>query len=99
MRIARCIVVLSLATAACASRPTARWQKEGGTDSGFDADNERCGAVSSRMAPTARPDQPPAGNVAPRNRMDAPPRVDANPVRQRAYMDCMSDRGWRVVQP
>jgi len=93
------MAVLACLAAACATGPSAHWEKEGATDADFQADNERCGAVSSRMAPTARPDQPPAGNVAPKNRMDAPPRIDANPVRHRAYMDCMADRGWRVVEP
>ena len=86
--------------AACASvGPQAHWEKVGGTEPMFEADNERCGAVASRMAPTPRPDQPSASNVTPRNRMDAPPRIEANPTRHRAYMDCMADRGWRVVQP
>jgi|SRR3954462_10200072 hypothetical protein len=92
-------LMLACAATACATGPASHWEKEGGTDTDFQADNERCGAVSSRMAPTPRPDQAPAGNVAPKNRMDAPPRIDANPVRHRAYMDCMAERGWRVVQP
>jgi hypothetical protein len=30
----------------------------------------------------------------PANRMDAPPRTWTNAVAERAYMDCMADRGW-----
>ncbi|HLX23745.1 MAG TPA: hypothetical protein VKR38_10395 [Usitatibacter sp.] len=89
----------ALALAACATANSQRWEKEGGggTSSGFLSDNDSCGAESTRRAPTAGADQSPASAVAPRNTMSTPPRQDSNPVRQRAYMDCMSARGWRVV--
>jgi hypothetical protein len=99
MKPAPCVVLIALAAGACATASTAHWESStGGDQDTFRADNERCGAVASRVTPTPRPDLLPAGNVAPRNRMDAPPRQDVNPVRQRAYMDCMADRGWRVVE-
>jgi hypothetical protein len=30
--------------------------------------------------------------------MDLPPRPWTHAVAERAYMDCMAERGWRVVQ-
>jgi hypothetical protein len=97
MNLVRLSLTFALLAGACATAPTSHWEKPGGNEDMFQDDNERCGAVASRVAPTARPDQPTASNVAPKNRMDMPPRIEANPNRQRAYMDCMADRGWRVV--
>ena len=89
---------VALAVAACATDGgRQRWEKEGGTSSAFAADNDSCGAEASRRTPTAVADQASASAVAPRNTMNTPPRQDANPVRQHAYMDCMAARGWRVV--
>jgi hypothetical protein len=91
----------ALLAAGCASSEstvsTAHWEKPGGTQADFVSDNDRCGAVASRQTPTARADSVPASAVAPRNRMDSPPRIDANPTYHNAYMGCMADRGWRVV--
>ena len=93
-----CVAALA---AGCASTPTpstAHWEKPGGgTQAEFVSDNDSCGAVASRKTATPRADQPPGAAVAPRNRMDSPPRIDANPMYQNAYMGCMADRGWRVV--
>jgi hypothetical protein len=92
-------ILTMIILAACATDgPKQRWDKDGGgTSSGFASDNDSCGAEASRRAPSAIADQSPAPAVAPRNTMNTPPRQDTNPVRQRAYMECMADRGWRVV--
>lgn len=93
-------IVLLSGAYACASASTAHWEKAGGGDEhAFQADNDRCGAVASRVSSSACPGGLSAcGASAPHNRMDAPPHVDANPIFQRAYMECMADRGWRVAQ-
>ena len=84
---------------ACATASTAHWEKAGGEEHAFQADNERCGAVASRVGSAACSAGPSScGANVPRNRMDAPPHVDANPVWQREYMNCMGEHGWRVVQ-
>ncbi|HTS86397.1 MAG TPA: hypothetical protein VMG61_14920 [Usitatibacter sp.] len=96
---AAAFVTLALTACATGSANTSRWEMEGGggTPSAFLSDNDSCGAEASRRAPTVLADQSPASVVAPRNTMNTPPRQDANPIRQRAYMDCMAARGWRVV--
>jgi hypothetical protein len=89
--LAGCLVI------GCASTPNhAHWQKIGATSADFSADNDSCGARASRMTPTPRPDQLPGGAVAPNNRMDLPPRPWTSAVGERAYMECMAERGWRV---
>jgi hypothetical protein len=93
------VVVMSLGgICACATGSTAHWEKPGGEEHAFQADNERCGEVASRVGSgcTATPSS--CGTSAPPNRIDRPPHVDANGMWQRAYMDCMSTHGWRVVQ-
>ena len=96
----RCaLLVIGVFAAACASTPTnnAHWEKAGATPADFASDNDSCGARASRMIPTPRADQGPGGATAPRNRMDQPPRPWTSAVQENAYMDCMAERGWRVV--
>lgn len=93
------IAAAALLAAACAT-PGAQthWRKAGATNADFATDNQSCGARATRVKPTARPDQLPGGATAPENRMDQPPRPWTNAVAEGAYMDCMAERGWRVVQ-
>ena len=95
-----------LALAACASphEPTryaaagsTHWEKAYATQADFSMDNETCGAAASRKVPVGPANQPPAAMVPPENRMDAPPRISANPVYDHEYMSCMSQHGWQVV--
>ena len=96
----RVVVTIALVggVGACATAPTAHWEKPGASEPVFQADNERCGAVASRVGSACSANPSSCGASAPPNRMDRPPHVDANPVWQRAYMECMADRGWRVAQ-
>jgi hypothetical protein len=91
-------LLLCMFAAACATRPQAHWEKPGATSADFAADNDSCGARASRVMPTPRADQLPGGAAVPSNRMDLPPRPWTHAVAERAYMDCMAERGWRVVQ-
>jgi hypothetical protein len=88
--------VLAVACATTASN--AHWEKPGAGSADFATDNDSCGARASRMTPAPRADQLAGGAVAPSNRMDAPPRPWVHAVAESAYMGCMSERGWRVVQ-
>lgn len=94
------IAAASLALAAGCATPGARthWSKAGASSADFATDNQGCGARATRVKPTARADQLPGGATAPDNRMDQPPRPWTNAVAEGAYMDCMAERGWRVVQ-
>lgn len=92
---------IALLLAACASpgQGAAHWAKAGGgTASDFATDNHSCGAAATRVKPTPRPDQLPGGATAPDNRIDQPPRAWTSAVAEGAYMDCMAQRGWRVVR-
>jgi hypothetical protein len=93
------MILLSGALAvACATAPAdSYWEKPGASSADFASDNESCGARASRMTPTPRADQLTGGAAPPRNRMDTPPRPRTSAVGERAYMECMSERGWRVV--
>lgn len=99
MKIARWVWLPAFALAASCATPgsNAHWEKAGATPADFSGDNESCGARASRMIPTPRADQLPGGATAPRNRMDTPPRPWTSAVAENAYMDCMAERGWRVV--
>lgn len=93
------LMALSLSgLCACATASTAHWEKPGGSEPGFQADNERCGAVASRVGSACGAGPASCAASAPPNRMDRPPHVDTNAVWQRAFMECMADRGWRVAQ-
>lgn len=92
------ILLLGLVVAACATSPASHWEKAGATSSDFSSDNASCGARASRVLPTPRADQLPGGAVTPGNRMDLPPRPWTHAVAEHAYMDCMAERGWRVVR-
>ena len=98
-RTAAMMTVLALSgICACATPSTAHWEKAGGNESAFQADNERCGAVASRVGSACSATPSSCGASIPPNHMDRPPHMDANPVWQRAYMECMAGRGWRVAQ-
>ena len=98
LRVVAPVILLIGGAYGCATGSTAHWEKPGGDERAFQADNERCGTVANRVASACSPGPTSCGAVAPRNRMDAPPHVDANPVFQREYMSCMAERGWRVAQ-
>ena len=98
-RAAAMLTVLSLGgLCACATTSTAHWEKPGGTEPAFQADNETCGAVASRVGSSCGAGPSSCGSSVPPNHMDRPPHVDTNAVWQRAYMECMAGRGWRVAQ-
>lgn len=93
------LMILSLSgLCACATTSIAHWEKPGGNESVFQADNETCGAVASRVGSSCGAGSGSCGSSIPPNHMDRPPHVDTNAVWQRAYMGCMADRGWRVAQ-
>ncbi len=99
LRVVVPMILLTGAAYACATASTAHWEKAGGDEHAFQADNERCGTLANRVSSTACSAGPTScGAAVPRNRMDAPPHVDANPVYQREYMACMAEHGWRVAQ-
>jgi hypothetical protein len=93
----RTAMVLALLASACAAGPESHWRKTGANSADFASDNESCAARASRVMPTPRPNQPPASVVAPKNRMDQPPRPWVSAIEEHAYMDCMGERGWEVV--
>jgi hypothetical protein len=93
------ILLSGVLAVACATPASdAHWEKQGASSADFASDNDSCGARASRMTPTPRADQLPGGAAPPRNRMDTPPRPWVSAVAERAYMECMSERGWNVVQ-
>jgi hypothetical protein len=89
---------VTLAAACATPGAQTHWRKAGASSADFTTDNQSCGARATRVVPTPRPDQAPGGAVAPDNRMDQPPRPWTSAVAEGAYMDCMSERGWRIVQ-
>jgi hypothetical protein len=92
------ILLAGVLAVACATPGSdAHWEKPGARSADFASDNESCGARASRMTPTPRADQLPGGAAPPHNRMDAPPRPWVSAVAERAYMECMGERGWRVA--
>lgn len=91
-------MLLTLALGGCATGPTAHWEKQGGDERSFQADNERCGEVASRAGSACSASPGSCGTTAPPNHMNRPPHMDANPIWQRAFMECMAGRGWRVAQ-
>ena len=91
-------LVLAVGISACATGPTAHWEKQGGDEPSFRADNERCGEVASRVGSACSAAPGSCGTTAPPNHMNRPPHMDANPVWQRAFMECMAGRGWRVAK-
>jgi hypothetical protein len=93
------ILLSGVFAVACATTAAdTHWEKPGAGSADFASDNESCGARATRVTPTPRPQQAPGGAAAPHNRMDAPPRPWVSAVAEHAYMECMSERGWRVVQ-
>jgi hypothetical protein len=91
------VLPLLAAIAACASGPSASddyWRSTAGSRADFASDNQSCGAAATRRVPTPRADQVAGGAVAPENRIDRPPRPWVSAVAERAYMDCMAERGW-----
>ncbi|HYC37267.1 MAG TPA: hypothetical protein VEC19_12645 [Usitatibacter sp.] len=82
---------------ACASSPPAEpyWRHMGSASATeFPIDNQGCAARASRMAPTGRADLLTSGATVPNNRIDRPPERWVSSVADRAYMDCMRERGW-----
>jgi hypothetical protein len=99
----RAFVVLPLlaAIAACAANPSAAdsyWRSSAGSRADFATDNQSCGAAATRRVPTPRADQLAGGAVAPDNRIDRPPRPWVSAEAERAYMDCMAERGWTLAR-
>ena len=90
-----------VAAVAVAAEPSqhanVRWDKQGANGADFSSDNESCSARATRMEPTPQADQAPGGVAVPNSRMEQPPRVWTHPVAEKAYMDCMAERGWRLV--
>jgi hypothetical protein len=88
--------------AACASTPPSPsndyWRHAAGTRADFATDNQSCGARASRVVPQPRADQLVGGATIPNNRIDQPPRRWTHAVAENAYMDCMAEQGWRLVQ-
>jgi len=84
-----------LLAAACASGPgEPYWSKPGADSRDFTADNQTCSARASRESPDNS--RRGTGAYIPDNRMETPPRPWTNPGAQRAYMACMSERGWKA---
>ena len=98
LRVVAPIILSMFGAYGCATASTAHWEKPGADEHAFQADNERCGTMANRVATACSAGPTSCGVVVPRNRIDAPPRVDANPIFHREYMGCMADRGWRVAE-
>src|SRR3954468_1301093 len=99
----RVYVILSLlaAIAACAAGPSPAdnyWRSASGSRADFASDHQSCGAAATRRVPTPRADQVAGGAVAPENRLDRPPRPWVSAEADRAYMDCMAERGWTLAR-
>jgi hypothetical protein len=92
--------LLSAALIGACATPAAyvHWEKPGGTSADFGTDDESCSARATRMTPTPRANELAGGATPSNNRMDAPPRTWTSAIAESAYMDCMAERGWRVVQ-
>jgi hypothetical protein len=89
------VLCCSLLLAACASGPgEPYWRKPGATSSDFTSDNQTCSARASRASPDSG--RRGSGVYVPDNRMETPPRPWTNPGAQRAYMECMAERGWKT---
>jgi hypothetical protein len=91
----RFLLLPALLAAACATGPgEPYWRKPGADSNDFSADNQTCAAHASRASPDNS--RRGSGVYIPDNRMENPPRPFTNPGAQRAYMDCMSERGWQA---
>ena len=87
--------------AACAStdpQSNDYWHHSAGDRAAFATDNQGCSAAATRAKPTPRADQVPGGATIADNRIDRPPKRWVSAVAEGAYMDCMAERGWRLVQ-
>ena len=88
--------------AACASTEPSRvyWRSaRGASPAEFSIDNQGCAARASRVAPTGRADLLTGGAAIPDNRIDRPPERWVSAVAEKAYIDCMGERGWRLSAP
>ena len=91
----------ALVVGACASAGPQEnyWRSsKASTRADFATDNASCSARATRVVPQARADFLPGGATVIDNRIDRPPRRWVNAVAERAYIDCMADQGWSVVQ-
>ena len=96
------ILMAALVLAGCASSAPAKtyWHNSrGASSSEFTVDNQGCAARATRVKPTGRADLLPGGAAIPDNRIDRPPERWVSAVAERAYMDCMQERGWRMSPP
>jgi hypothetical protein len=94
-------IALALLLAGCASSSTTAddyWQHATADRAAFATDNQGCSAAATRVKPTPRADQVPGGATIVDNRIDRPPKRWVSSVAEAAYMDCMAERGWRLVR-
>ena len=101
-RILPCIAAALLG--ACASSPTSvsntYWRSTAAAAdrADFATDNASCSARATRVVPQPRADLLPGGATVVDNRIDRPPKRWVSSVAEGAYMDCMAEEGWRLVQ-
>ena len=91
----------ALLVAACASSAPASdayWRSTAAQRNDFATDNASCSARATRVVPQARADLLPGGATVVDNRIDRPPKRWVSSVAEHAYMDCMAEQGWHLVQ-
>ena len=92
------VLLGACASSAPASAPYWRNSSSAADRADFATDNASCSARASRVVPQARADLLPGGATVVDNRIDRPPKRWVHPAAERAYMDCMGERGWSPVQ-
>ena len=91
----------TLLLAACASTTPSSdvyWRSSASQRADFASDNMSCSARATRVVPQPRADLLPGGATIVDNRIDRPPKRWVSSVAEGAYMDCMAEQGWHLVQ-
>ena len=86
------------ACASSAPAPNPYWRSAAGDRADFATDNQSCSARASRVVPQPRADLLPGGATIVDNRIDRPPKRWVHPAADNAYMQCMEEQGWQLLQ-
>jgi hypothetical protein len=95
------VAAAALLMGACASNAPVSdpyWRSTASDRADFATDNAGCSARATRVVPQPRADMLPGGATIVDNRIDRPPKRWVHPAAEGAYMDCMKERGWHLVQ-